>query len=81
MIAVLFGSVVPVRRKGGGAGEGWRGRWQDTSRTPFCRKAEAFPWLHMGASVGERAARKEKAKDFNAPNGTNGYFRREAHWQ
>jgi len=30
----------------------------------------------MGASVGERAARKEKGSNINAPNGTKGRFRR-----
>jgi len=47
-----------------------RRRLQDTRRTPFRRKIVDFPWLHMGASVDERAARKEKASNINAPDGT-----------
>lgn len=53
-------------------------RLQDTSRTLFHRKTEAFPLLHVGASVGERAARKEKGSNFNSPNGTTAGFRRNA---
>jgi hypothetical protein len=45
-------------------------RLQDTRRTPFRRKVVDFPWLHMGASVGERAARKEKASNINASDAT-----------
>ena len=45
-------------------------RLQDTRRTPFCRKIADFPWLHMGASVDERAARKENASNINASDGT-----------
>lgn len=55
-----------------------RRRLQDISRTPFRRKAEAFPWLHAGASVGARAARKEKGSNINAPSGTNGRFPQKA---
>lgn len=33
---------------------------------------------NVGALVGERAARKEKARYFNAPNGTTAGFRRKA---
>jgi hypothetical protein len=47
-----------------------RRRLQDTRRTPFRRKIVDFPWLHMGVSVGERAARKEKASNINASDGT-----------
>lgn len=54
-----------------------RGGLQDISRTPFRRKAGAFPWLHMGASVGARATRKGKASKINVSNGTIGHFRRE----
>ncbi len=63
------------------AGEGGNGRdrrGQDTRRTPICRKAEAFPWLHAGASVGERAARNEKPNNYNAPSGTIACFGRKA---
>ncbi|MBU0557546.1 MAG: hypothetical protein KKD64_05065 [Alphaproteobacteria bacterium] len=47
-----------------------RRRLQDTRRTPFRLKIVDFPWLHMGASVDERAARKEKASNFNVSDGT-----------
>jgi len=55
-----------------------RGRLQDISRTPFRRKAKAFPWLHAGASVGARAARKGKASKINVSNGTTGHSRPKA---
>ena len=45
-------------------------RLQDTRRTPFRRKIVDFLSLHMGASVDERAARKEKASKINASDGT-----------
>lgn len=47
-----------------------RRRLQDTRRTPFRRKIVDFPWLHMGASVGERAARKKKVCNINTSDGT-----------
>jgi hypothetical protein len=47
-----------------------RRRLQDTRRTPFRLKTIGFPRLHMGASVDERAARKEKASNINASDGT-----------
>ena len=53
-------------------------RGQDISSAPFSRKAEAFPWLHAGASVGARAARKGKASEINASNGTIGHSRPKA---
>ncbi|WP_336966602.1 hypothetical protein [Sphingobium aquiterrae] len=49
---------------------------QDTSRTPFSLKTSCFQLHGAGASVGERAARKEKASNFNAPNGTIARFGR-----
>jgi hypothetical protein len=55
-----------------------RRRLQDTRRTPFRRKIVHFSWLHMGASVDERAARKEKASNFNVSDGTMRRFRRES---
>ncbi len=59
---------VQVRRKEE-KNHGQKGR-QDTSRTPIRRKAEAFPWLHAGASVDGRAARKEKTSNFKEDHGT-----------
>lgn len=53
-------------------------RLQDTRRTPLRRKIVDFPSLHMGASVDERAARKEKTSNINASNGTMRRFRRES---
>jgi hypothetical protein len=53
-------------------------RGQDTRPAPFRRKAEAFPWLHAGASVGARAARKRKASKINASNSTIGHSRPKA---
>ena len=46
-----------------------RRRLQDTRRTPFRRKIVDFPWLHLGASVDERAARKEKTNNINTFDG------------
>jgi hypothetical protein len=78
MMRVLVGMVLPLDEKGEEAGKRWRERGQDRKRTPFYRKAEAFHAVHAGASVGERAARKEKASKFKARNGTTGHFRRKA---
>jgi hypothetical protein len=47
-----------------------RRRLQDTRRTPFRQKTVGFLWLHAGASVGARAARKEKTSNINAFDGT-----------
>jgi len=65
-------------RLAGGEEKCLKKRLQDTRRTPFRRKTVGFPWLHMGASVDERAARKEKASNFNASNGTIAHFAPEA---
>jgi len=47
---------------------------QDTSRTPFSLKTSCFQHHGAGASVGERAAQREKASNINAPNGTIACF-------
>jgi hypothetical protein len=78
MIGLSLLSSVRSSKVAGEEENGRNRRGQDISRTPFCRKTEAFPWLRMGVSVGERAARKEKASNINAPNGTLGRFRRKA---
>ena len=49
-----------------------RERGQDTSRTPKSPKSLVFQRFGAGASVGARAARKEKTKDFNEDHGTIG---------
>lgn len=51
-------------------GKDLRRRLQDTRRAPFRRKIVDFPWLHTGAAVDERAARKEKPCNINASYGT-----------
>lgn len=77
MIAAVIRSLVREEIRKEQAAKCLRRRLQDTSRTPFARKAKAFPWLHAGASVGARAARKEKPSNNNARSGTTGLFARE----
>ena len=74
MIGARARSAAGFEQGTGRAGNRGEVRGQDISRTPFRRKAGAFPWLHMGASVGARAARKGKANRFNASNGTTSHF-------
>ncbi|TFI58291.1 hypothetical protein E2493_10915 [Sphingomonas parva] len=77
MIAAVFRGLIQKEIRMDQGGKCLRRRLQDTSRTPFHRKTVGFLWLHMGASGGARAARKEKASKNNAPNGTIAGFRRE----
>ena len=78
MIGARSRSAAGFEKGTGRAGNRGEVRGQDTSRTPFRRKAKAFPWLHMGASVGARAARKGKASKINVSNDTIGHFRLKA---
>ncbi|QNO27247.1 hypothetical protein EEB18_021500 [Sphingopyxis sp. OPL5] len=52
-------------------------RGQDTSRTPKSLKALVFQRFGAGASVGERAARKKKPKDFKGSRSATGHSGRE----
>jgi len=62
----------------GRAGKSRKKGRQDRKRTPNSLKAYVFQRIGAGASVGERAARKKKASNFKAPNGTMRHFRRKA---
>ncbi|WP_448658267.1 hypothetical protein ACPVPU_12435 [Sphingomonas sp. CJ99] len=70
MIAAVFKGIIQKEIRMDQGGKCLRRRLQDTRRTPFRRKTTGFPWLSTGASVGERAARKEKASNFNISDGT-----------
>jgi hypothetical protein len=70
MIAAVIRGLGREEIKMDQGGKCLRRRLQDTRRTPFRRKTVCFPWLHMGASVDERAARKEKTSNINASDGT-----------
>jgi len=78
MTARIFRLPVMQDQVSGRAGKSRRKGRQDTSRTPFRRKAKAFHGVHAGASVGERAARKKKGRYFKPRNGTMDHFRRKA---
>jgi hypothetical protein len=55
----------------GVAGELWKKRGgQDTSRTPKPPQSCSFALVFAGASVGGRAARKQKAPDLAISDGT-----------
>lgn len=70
MIAAVIRSLVRKEIRMDQGEKCLKKRLQDTRRTPFRRKTLCFPSLHMGASVDERAARKEKASNINAFHGT-----------
>src|SRR3546814_5707736 len=55
-------SAAGFKAGGGSAGNRVPVRVPDTCLPPFRLKATAFPCLHIGASVGERAARKRSAE-------------------
>jgi hypothetical protein len=70
MIAAVIRFLVRKEIRMEQGGKCLKRRLQDTRRTPFRRKIIDFPWLHMGASVDERAARKENVSNINASDGT-----------
>jgi hypothetical protein len=70
MIAAVIRSLVRKEIRLDQVEKCLRRRLQDTRRTPFHRKIVDFLWFHMGASVDERAARKEKTSNFNVSDGT-----------
>lgn len=78
MIAAVIRGLIQGEIKMDQGGKCLRRRLQDTRRTPFRLKIVDFPWLHTGASVDERAARKEKASNINASNGTMLHFLRKS---
>ncbi|WP_116968928.1 hypothetical protein [Blastomonas sp. UPD001] len=78
MIATVFRRLIQKEIRMDQEGKDLRRRLQDTSRTPFRRKTVGFLMANMGASVGARAARKEKASKNNTPNGTIAGFPRKA---
>jgi len=70
MIAAVIRGLAEEELRMDLGGKCLRRRLQDTRRTPFRRKTTGFLWLNTGASVGERAARKEKISNINASDGT-----------
>jgi hypothetical protein len=78
MIAAVIRGLIQEEIRMDQGGKCLRRRLQDTRRTPFRRKIVDFPWLHMGASVDERAARKENPSNINASDGTMRLFGRKS---
>lgn len=70
MIAAVIRFLVRKEIRMEPGGKCLKRRLQDTSRTPLRRKTIGFSWLHTGASVDERAARKEKSSNINVSDGT-----------
>jgi len=68
-----FRRVVAVSEQAEKAGKGTEKGGQDTSRTPESLKAIVFQRFGAGASVGERAARKKKASNFNESRGASAH--------